>query len=734
MRVILLAFASLTCGSCARAQAPPAVPRLTAPIILDGSPREPQWDAALSIPLVVYRPNFGATPSQPSDVRIAYDSRFIYVGARLFDSEPDGIQVTSLARDDVPGGDYFNVLLDTFNDNENAVMFTVTPGGARLDRSWQNDAEGPNASTLSWDAFWDARTTRDSAGWYVEMRIPFSTLRYETRSSGVVMGLIISRVIGRIAERSIFPAIPPRWPLGAFKPSMAQDIVFNEVPSSRAAYLTPYTVLGASRRSSLDTTAARWSRHARRRADIGADLKIGLLQNMTLDLTLNTDFAETQVDDERLNLTRFPLFFPEQRQFFLERAGVFEFMQSATDRLFHSRRIGLTDGGEPIGVLGGARLIGRISSWDIGLLNLQTDREPSSGSENFGVARVRRRLLNDYSTLGAMLTTRTGARSNAVAATDGSFRLGTRDQYLTFKWARMLSAVAPPTRVREKSQPLSRDYAQVSFELRSTTGLGYGASAAVIGDDYEPGIGFVQRRGIRRGDASMSFGVLQSEKSSIRMHTPFVSASAVFGNASGEMESRQLRAAWTVEARNGATIAATAVQELERLENGFALSDDAQVSPGDYRYASAALAFEPPPGWRLGASGSMRAGEFFDGTLRSFTLAPYWAVSPHLFVGADFERVAARFPARDQRFDATVARGRVRIYADTHLSLSTLVQYSTAASVAVASFRLRYNFRDGTDFWVAFTQSHNTERARQIPTLPALNSNSLLFKLTYAMH
>jgi hypothetical protein len=200
---------------------------------------------------------------------------------------------------------------------------------------------------------------------------------------------------------------------------------------------------------------------------------------------VNTDFAEAEADDERVNLTRFPLFFPEQRQFFLERAGVFEFAQGETDRVFHSRCIGLTPDGSPLRLLGGARLVGRVSGWDLATLNMQTERAALLAGTNLGVLRLRRRVLNDYSSVGVVLTTRLGTDEtrNYVAGADGSLRLTARDDYLVASWAH---AAGSATRLQDGGL-LPNDHLRLALERRTSIGGFYRVTATVVGAAYGGG-------------------------------------------------------------------------------------------------------------------------------------------------------------------------------------------------------------------------------------------------------
>lgn len=297
---------------------PLSIPRIEGTIELDGVPDEEAWEGIYQLPMVMYLPESGKEPTEKSDIRIGYTDEYLYIGARLYDSEPSSIQSTALERDSgSPSDDFFGVIIDTFNDNENALGFFVTPGGARTDLSVFNDAQGENPFNSSWNTFWDARAIVNSEGWFAEMRIPFSSLRYESSGEEVIMGLIVHRWIARKSESSIFPQIPNDWGwFGQWKPSEGQKVQFNQLDKKRPFYVTPYLSGGLGQVHELNDSETSWVRDDQLSYDAGLDVKYGLTSNMTLDLTVNTDFAQVEADNQQVNLTRFSLFSRKSESFF----------------------------------------------------------------------------------------------------------------------------------------------------------------------------------------------------------------------------------------------------------------------------------------------------------------------------------------------------------------------------------------------------------------------------------
>jgi len=483
---------------------PPAVlpiDRLTGPIELDGVVDEPVWDEVEPLPMTMFAPTFGEPITERTEVRIAHDDEYLYVSGRMYDSDASGIRTNTFYRNQYSGDDLLAVVIDSFNDHETAVWFTTNPAGARTDRTISNDGVGSGGEmpmNWDWNAHWDVATTQTDEGWFAEFRIPFSTLGFQVEDDRVTMGLIVYRFIARKNERQIFPAIDPRWGGLAFaKPSQAQRIVLRGVRQSRPLYVTPYTLAGFNRIPELVDIGGgleRWSAEADPTTEVGVDLRYSPLPNLTLDLTANTDFAQVEADDQQINLTRFPLFFPEKRQFFQERASTFQFNAGGgSNRLFHSRRIGLDDG-EIVRIYGGGRAVGRAGGTDFGLLTMQAAGREDRSSENLSVLRLTQQIINPYSSVGAMVTSRLGssAGDNVAYGVDGVIRM-LGDEWLRVKWAQTFDDAIDEESVVEAG------LLQARWERLRDEGISYSGEFIRVGEDYHPGLGFQDRRGFRGG-------------------------------------------------------------------------------------------------------------------------------------------------------------------------------------------------------------------------------------------
>ena len=720
----VLALVTLARGLEAQGQGELQLPRLTEPVRVDGVMDDAAWAAIAPLPLTMYTPTFRGEPSERTEIRVAYDDEYLYAAGWLYDSRPADIRVNSLYRDRWSGDDTFVLLVDAFNDNETGLWFAINPAGVRVDQSISADAR---TFTDSWNAVWDAATRITPEGWFAEIRIPLSVLGFQARDGRVVMGLTVSRLLARANERVTFPAIDPRHEFR--QPSVMQDVVLSGVTPSRPIYLTPYLLSGMDRTATLPAGAAAWASDDAFVREAGLDLKYGVSDNFHLDLSLNTDFAQVEADDAQVNLTRFPLFFPEKRQFFQERPGVFDFDFGAGGRLFHSRQIGLAPDRTPIRMLGGARVVSRAGSWDLAALDVQTARRAEIPSENLGVARVRRRVLNPFSFAGGMLTTRFDEDGgyNVGAGLDASLRMFGND-YLTLRTAATFDGAEADPSLLDRTQL----YAQ--WQRRSSRGLNYFAQFHRVGRDYQPDLGFLQRRDFSRISLFSEYYLI-SDRSALRSHGPGAIGNFVLRNEGAELETYYLAYWWNYAFRSGAAGWLEVIHNYEDVPAAFTLGDGVAVEPGSFRFTELWFNFQPPAGKLLRAGLDARIGGFYDGWKGQVRITPTWNVSRHLEVGGSYEFNRVRFPDRATGFDAHVGRLRLGVAANARLSATALVQVNSVDDRAGVNLRLRYNFREGSDLWLVYDEGFNTEReaGEGLPRLPLSDRRALRLKLTHTL-
>ncbi len=726
----LLVVVLVSCSVAGYGQETVSIERLSGPIELDGVPDEDAWNEIETLPLVMYQPVYGGEMSEETHIRVAYDEDYIYVAGTLLDSEPDAVRANSMYRDQYSGDDTFAIILDTFSDNENALWFFTTPNGIRFDMAISNDAEsGFRSINSSWNTFWDVSTHRSPEGWTAEFRIPLTSLGFQAVGDRVEMGLITYRYIARRNERHIFPDIRPDWNMAFAKPSLAQKVELQGVKGGRPLYISPYVLAGAGRDTDLNESETGYVKDDEFPRDVGLDVKYNLTSNLTLDLTANTDFAQVEVDNQEVNLTRFSLFFPEKRQFFQERAGLFEFGIGGANRVFNSRNIGLDEDGNAVRILGGARVVGKLGEWDVGVINMQTEDSPVLPFENFGVVRARRRVINDYSFAGSIFTSRIGSDGsyNFVYGVDGIVRV-TGDEYLTLQWIQSFddaliedvgTSLLPSAAVRAR------------WERRTSRGLGYSMTLTRVGREYTPDLGFQSRENYFQSRGSISYGWFSDGTSAFRMISSGLEAFTFLDNEDGSIQSAALEHEWDFELMSGGRLGVDVELEVEDLDEDLGLSETAWIPIGRYSFFSARGRYEMPTGSLFRTEIRISGGEFYDGTSLSIEAQPTWNLSRFLELGGEAQVTRLRFPDRGQSFDFLLARLRGQVAFNARTSVSAFVQYSSAADLITANVRFRWNFREGQDLWLVFNEVSNMDRYRGLPVLPVTSSRALLVKYTH---
>jgi hypothetical protein len=722
-RAVALLF---MCTAPAAAQQPDAVwplPRLQGEIQVDGRSDETAWQAVAPLPMSVYLPTYGALPTERTEARVAYDADAIYVMVDAWERHRGAVRASSMIRDDDSPGDFLNVLLDTFGDRQNAVTFSTTPGGQRNDWSISNDAREDGSLSNAWNGVWDLAVRRGPDGWHAEYRIPFTTLRFMTRNGRAEMGFSLNRLTAHTNERVTFPAIEPSAPLALWKPSRWQRVSIEDITTVHSLRLMPYVMAGSEGNRVPDPVLSPW--HRDERLEMGGDLKTALSPNLNLDLTVNTDFAETEADDQRVNLTRFPLFYPERRAFFVERAGTFAVKTGEVDLLFNSRRVGLTPGGEPVRLLGGARLVGQVGGWDLGLFDVQTGRTPTGTRENLGVLRARRPLFNQRSWAGLMLTSRVTPDSGQVAlGADGELNLG-GDDYIGFA----LATLAGDAGVGPSDGVLPRGALRLLAERRRNRGMWYRTGVATTGSRYAPALGYVERGDAIQPLAEIGYGWVVSPAG----HQLRGSASSAFAyrNAAGTFEGSVAAAALEYELPDGSLWTLTVTRQEDDLLVPFTPVPETSVPAGRHTAGFAELKLKPSTGPRAVVGGTVRAGEYYDGRLYSVLLSPEWRASAYLRLSADLQLDRLEFPDRGEEVWSPLVRVKVLASASARLSLSAVLQANGVADLATANLRLRYSVSEGHDLWLVYNHDQNLDRDRWPRTyIPATARSGLLVKYT----
>ncbi len=698
--------------------------RIDSPIILDGKVNEAAWKKIKPVPLISHWPEFGNSPSDPTQLRVAYDDNYIYFSGICLAAK-EHILAASFKRDLFTlGTDYISIILDTFNDNENALSFATTPTGNRSDQAISEDANKRNSS---WDTFWDAEASVYENGWSAEIRIPFSSLGFQVIDNRVTMGMIVWRYTAKKNEMNIFPTVRPDYGFWSFvKPSQMKKIIFEGIKSSNPIYVTPYLLGGSGQESKLNTDETAYKKENDFTKSVGLDVKYNVTNNLTLDFSVNTDFAQVEADDQQVNLTRFSLFFPEKRRFFLERASIFDFGFGESNRLFYTRRIGLHDG-EPVNIVGGGRLSGRIGDWDVGILDVQTESSAEIESENFSVIRLRKQVFNPYSYMGVMSTNRVDGNGhyNLGNGIDGVFRLFDND-YLAVNIAQTYSDT-----LSSGYDFINSSRGRLIWERRSYADFAYKFSFESAGKKYNPAIGFEQRENFSHYQSNLSYGWVLKGHPTLQRHQFTFDADIFTRNEDTSIETIELSSEWSAAFSFGGffIFGATAVQE--DLLEGFELADNVDIPEGKYTYYDFIASYDTPGGEELSLETYASYGTFFDGKRFSTGFSPKWTLSRYIELNGSYGFDWLEFSKRNQSLKSHVVRLRGLFALNTQLSLATFIQYNSTANISLANVRFRYNPREGSDLYIVYNEQFNSDRRREIPILPVSRNRTILAKYTY---
>lgn len=708
---------------------PLKVSKISESIVFDGIPDEDFWQTIETLPLIMLAPVSGNVPTEETTLKIAYDHEYFYVSGILKYKDPVDIRAIGKKRDySSSSTDWFGCIMDTFNDRENAVSFWTNPNGLRCDATVKNDAINLNSDiNFSWNTFWDVKTVMDEHGWSAEFRIPFSSLRFQSYQGKTLMGIILVRYISAKYEMLTFPAVSPDYSAAYWKPSLSSVIEFEGLNPRKVLYIAPYVTAGIGQVNKLNKAETAYKMNSTPKFDAGLDLKYSLTNNLTADLTMNTDFAQVEADDQKINLTRYSLYFPEKRIFFLEKSDVFDFSFLQGNNLFYSRRIGLYEG-NPVRIYGGLRLTGRTGKWDVGILDMQTASYEENPGENFGVIRSKRTVFNPNSYVGGMVTSRLGTDGtyNVAYGLDGQFRV-TGDEYLTMRWAQTFETGSDNTLFN-----LAPSRFLFEWQRRKITGLAYDMVYTWSGKSFNPGIGFETKEDYHGTRTILRYGWLPESDIFIRYHYFSLSLWNIWNTATGSHETTNAEVDWYFEAKKGFYGDITASWHLENLQDTLTLGNDqAYVPPGKYTFSNLSVSYSTSTSHDLSASFSVDAGSFYDGRKLSFYANPKAKIGASFDLGLTYSLDYVDFSSRSIDFTNHIVGIKGLMTLTTSTSLAAFVQYNTAINKVITNIRFRFNPREGNDFYIVYDEGLNTGLEREDPELLRSTGRTILLKYTY---
>ena len=674
-------------------------------IDLDGHLVEPAWQTAT--PITEFRqqePVEGAEPTEASEIRVLIDGAALYIGAMFFD-DPDGILAYQKRRDEGLGtDDRFMWILDTFLDGRTGYFFEINPAGLMGD-GLLGGGRGGNVNK-AWDGVWEARVQRLHNGWSAEIRIPWSTLNFNPESD--TWGVNFQRTIRRKQEEILWTG--HRRTEGLFRPVHAGRLTdLAEMSQGIGLEVKPYIVGGWTRQ----TTLAESTSYPR---DVGFDVGYSVTSSLRAAASVNTDFAEVEVDQRRVNLTRFPLRFPEQRDFFLEGSGVFGFAPRNGVEPYFSRRIGLRNG-SPVPIQFGTRLGGQAGRYEIGFLQVGTDDRLGIGGEDFTVARVKRQLFEE-STIGAIYTRRAGGADslgtrpadNHTAGIDLDFRtsrfLGDKNLQVDgfFVWNSnpepSVDRVVSDLSARGLRIDFPNDIWQMHLSYRE------------FGSFYDPAVGFVTRNGFRRVEPNVTWRP-RPDISWIRQFEFGTQFRYLASIDTGRPEERQ----WEfdllgIEFENSADFDVGVTRQFEYLDRAFEISDGIVVLPGEYWTWEWEASGGTPSQKPIGLDASFGGGSFWNGDRFGYELALGYRPAAGVELGLEFERNEVTLP--QGAFDTNLFRLNTAWDISPWSSVTGNLQYDDVSEIIGLFFKTRWIIAPGNDLYLVYTQNWQNLRGDQL--------------------
>jgi hypothetical protein len=665
--------------------------RITETISVDGRLNEPGWAHALPATNFIQKfPNNGTPSDERTEARFLYDDDNLYVGVVAFDSNPAAMLIKDLREDfEINATDSVLVFIDSLHDRRSGFGFAVNPAGAKRDLQIANSGR----INQDWDGVWDAKVGRDDQAWFAEFVIPFRTLRFSDAVSQE-WGVNLSRRIMHRNEEAAWAPVPVRY--SATRPDHAGTLRgLENIRPGRNLKVKPF-VIGSG-------TQARAAGELRGRDDFdgGFDVKYSLTPSLTLDATYRTDFAQVEVDQQQVNLTRFSLFFPEKRDFFLENSGNFAFGTSArnanTANLvpFFSRRIGLSAAGTPIPIVGGARVSGQVGSYDVGVLAMKTEQLSATPSNNYLVGRIKRNILST-SYVGAIVTDRESSVAgdyNRVYGPDVHLQFYDRlevDSYI-------LRSDTPGR--TERNQARSVQTAWRDDEL--TIAGEYSA----VQPNFNPDVGFV-----RRGSMSLYSGEVlwspQLRRSATIRNLNVGSSVDYYRGADGRLETRTQEATTGIAFENNGSVNVTVNETFDRLVTPFAIRPSVTVAPGDYRYRRYSASADSGNRRKVGLTGNAGWGDFWDG--RSRSMGGGVDIRPNYHVNVDLSYSRNHVTLPNGEFTTQLLGARILYGFSPRLFLNAFLQYNADTKQVSSNVRFNFTHHPLSDIYIVYNDRRDT--------------------------
>ena len=703
-------------GSGGFAVMPPSEYYRVAPVRVENGPQidgrldEEVWlRAAVIDEFVQQEPAEGEPATERTVVRLLYDAEALYLGVEAYDSEPDGVIATEMRRDSLRllDEDNFQVILDTFQDRRSGYMFVTSPLGAKLEQQVAEEGEGgwrgrnSNNININWDGVWDVVSRRTADGWVAEIAIPMVTLRFP-RQAEQAWGVNFMRNIRRKNEQVFWAPISKEYTLT--RVSLAGTMTgIGAVNRGLDLRMTPY-VLAGGRQDRATGTVAGGGLDGSGFNDYGLDVKYGVASGLNLDLTLNTDFAQVEVDEQQVNLTRFPLFFPEKRDFFLENAGMFNVGAPGSGfgrvaDLFFTRRIGLSAGGQPTPIIGGARLTGKVNRHNVAAMNITTGSFGNAG-DNFFVGRYSRDILArskvggiviDKQAVGSVLAPGAGGVShyNRTFAADTTLAV---HRNLT------MTGFVAKTQTPGLTSGDMASYARATW---LSPAFHVYTEFADLQENFNPEVGFVPRLGIRTSKFHGEWNP-RPGRFNIRMFDPMWNITYTT-DQHNRLLTRRIHNMIGTYFENGSSVMFYFNDHFEQLDIPFPIRNTGVTVPaGTYRFGEWVFSYQSDPSRRLYTRTRYSPQTFFDGTRTDIQATVGLRATSRVSAETIFNRSDVDLPWGD--FVADLASLRLDLTLSPTVTLRSLSQYNSLTGELSNSIRFNWIYSPGSDIYIAYDE------------------------------
>jgi len=683
--------------------------RITESPVMDGVLDEPFWQTLPVIDDFTQRePAEGAEPTERTEVRIAYDDKNLYIGMWMYDSEPDKILRAILNR----GGwldmdDHVVIGLDTYRDKRNSYIFEINSFGTQ-DDALVTDESGQN---WNWDGVYISEGNVTDFGWVLEVAIPFTTIRF-SKDDNPEMAIAFNRAIRRKNESVYWPPLDRDYRARLVQVSQYGNLTgLGDIQPGRNIQVKPYAIGGAQKITSNGegTTST---------GDVGIDVKYGVTPNLTLDATLNTDFAQVEDDNIQINLTRFSLFFPEKREFFLERAGLFDFGAQRSAQTFFSRRIGLRNN-----ILAGGRLTGQAGRFSLGLLNIQTDDSEELAGANNSVVRVRTDL-RPRTTIGGIVTNLQGSADgsdfhNRVAGFDIAHRFLSRSSFNA--WFSNVWSNDDLNGSAAGSANLS-----IANDL-----YGFGLGYRNVGKNFDPALGFVRRRNVVQFSGNTSYSPrIGTNDDLIRQITFSANYSRIQGQG-GDLQSESISSNNNMALESGDRLTLNLGWNKEVLEGPFNIRPGVTEIPADiYEFVNGTLSLNLNRRRKLWGNASFATGEYFDGNRTVISASTNYKFTSHFSVESSIRSTFISLPFDNGDFTTSIYGLRLLVAPDRKLFGNAFIQYDNVSKNFVSNIRIDWIHTPGSDLFIVFNTGYNFDDGFNFRENSLLSRAGVL-KLTY---